>query len=277
MKTKLLVVGLLLSSSVAFAGRGGSTTFIKAAIASGSADAIVAEIERAEALACLSCIEPVRQLVDHPSQRVRDVAGWWLGRRGVRDEVIADMKARLTGQDPTAARNAADVLAAMRDYNTLGSLTAYLQHPLDEDSGVAAAQAIGAIGHPSSLPALKLGLGSSMAGVRAASAEAIRSLRAPLGQKAPSDAAALLPLFSDADANVRRQAALTSGYVRDAQAVAGLSQLLASDAVPLVRKAAAWALGEIGDGNGVAALTAAANDADPMVRSVANAALGRLK
>src|SRR5437763_8908985 len=106
---------LLLCASPALAGRGGSTGAIKAAVASGSADAIVAEVERAEVLACLSCIAPVLALVDHPAARVRDVAGWWLGKRGVRGEVLAGMRARLAGGDPVAAEHACDVLGAMRD------------------------------------------------------------------------------------------------------------------------------------------------------------------
>ncbi|HEX4457302.1 MAG TPA: hypothetical protein VIA18_05000, partial [Polyangia bacterium] len=118
MRTATFVMIALLSSS-AWAGRGGSQIAIQAAVESGSTDAIVAEIERAEYLACLGCIGVVQGLVDHPEQRVRDAAGWWLTRRGVRTEVIAQMTARLTtGSDPVAARNAGDVLAAMRDYST---------------------------------------------------------------------------------------------------------------------------------------------------------------
>src|SRR5438445_5125112 len=125
MRTAILIVALLAPVS-AFAGRGGSTVAIKAAVQSGSADAIVAELERAEFLACLSCIDAVLPLVDHDSARVRDAAGWWLGRRGVRTEVIDSMQARLAGSDPLAARNAGDVLAALRDYTTLPALTTYL-------------------------------------------------------------------------------------------------------------------------------------------------------
>src|SRR5438045_3874331 len=107
-------LGVALSlPSLALAGRGATTVAIQAAIASGSADTIVAELERAEILACLACIDPIRKLTDHPSARVRDAAGWWLGRRGIRDAVIADMTARLSQQDPAAARNAADVLGGL--------------------------------------------------------------------------------------------------------------------------------------------------------------------
>ena len=104
---RLLVAGVLLSSVTAQAGRGGSTGRILQATASGSVDAIVAEVERAEKLACLGCIDAVMKLIDHDSAKVRDVAGWWLGKRGVRSEVISLAQARFAGQDPVAARNAA--------------------------------------------------------------------------------------------------------------------------------------------------------------------------
>jgi HEAT repeat protein len=277
MKTKLLIVGVLLFSSVAQAGRGGSTTRIEAAVASGSVDSIVGEVERAEALACLSCIDPVRKLVDHESLKVRDVAGWWLGKRGVRTEVIADMKARLLAQDPIAARNAADVLGAMRDFATLPSLTAYLAHPLDEASGVATARAIANIGHPTALPALQGALASPIAAVRAASLEAFRKLRAPVGAKVISDASKVAPMLADVDAAVRRQAAYTAGFLRDPAVVPQLMTVVTTDADAAVRKAAAWGLGEIGDGRAVPALTQAQKDIDANVRSIATGALGRLK
>lgn len=278
MRAQLVVIGVLLSTaSVVEAGRGASTGSIKNAIASNSPDAIVAELERAEKLTCISCTEPILKLVDHPSARVRDAAAWWLGKRGARAEVIESMKARLTAQDPLAARNAADVLAGMRDRATLPALSAYMMNPLDESSGQAAARAIGAIGHPAGLAPLKSAFAHPLAGVRAAALEHIRDLRAPIGAKSVTDATALVPMLSDSDPAVRRQAALTIGFVKDATATGALSALLAGDAVPQVRKAAAWALGQIGDGTGANALLAAERDADPLVRSVATAALGRLK
>jgi HEAT repeat protein len=273
----LLTVGVILSSPVALAGRGGSTVGIEAAVASGSVDAIVSEIERSEGLACLSCIEPVRQLVDHDSAKVRDVAGWWLGKRGVRDEVIADMKARLLALDPVAARNAADVLGAMRDFSTLSALTTYIAHPLDEESGQAAARAIGNIGHPSALAALEGAFASPLAGVRASALEAIRNLRAPKGASVISDASKVVVLLADTDVNVRRQAAYTAGFLRDRNAVPQLMTVVTTDASALVRKGAAWALGQIGDGRAIPSLTQALTDADALVRSIASGALGRLK
>jgi HEAT repeat protein len=275
---KLIGLGLVLLSATAYAGRGGSGAAIKAAVASGSEDAIVAELERAEYLACLSsCVDPVMNLVDYPSARVREAAGWWLTRRGIRATVISAMTQRLTEQDPVAALNAADVLRGVRSPLALPALHAYLAHPLDEASGMAVALAIGEIGDPNSLPALATALTSPLAGVRAQATAALRSLRAPIGQTAVSTAdATLSALFSDSDGGVRQQAAYTAGHWKDRGAVTPLVQLVASDTSPQVRKAAAWALGEIGDGGARAALTGAQSDADPLVRSIATGALGRL-
>jgi HEAT repeat protein len=270
-------LGLVLISATAFAGRGGSNVAIQQAVASGSTDAVLAELERAEYLACLSCIDTVMSLVDDPAPRVREAAGWWLTKRGARVVVIQDMTNRLQGQDPTAARNAADVLRGMRDPATLPALHAYLANPLDEESGKAVVQAIGTIGSPNSLTALAGALKSPLAGVRSQATASLRDLRAPIGQKTVSTAdATLMGLFADADASVRQQAAYTAGHWKDRAAVTPLAQLVAGDSSPQVRKAAAWALGEIGDGAARAALTNAQNDQDSLVRSIANAALGRL-
>jgi len=275
--TKVLVVTLIAgAASVAQAGRGSSGASIKAAIASNSADAIVSELERAEFLPCVGCISEVIKLVDHDSPKVRDVAGWWLTRRGAREEMLTSMHARLGGSDPIAARNAAQVLAAMRDHTSVPVLGSYLKQPPDEQSGRAAARALGSIGHPAARAHLVTAFSSSLPGVRAASVSAIRDLRAKIGERVIMDASALAPLFADADAEVRREAALTAGYLGDKAAVPALiAQLSDSDAQ--VRKAAAWALGELKDGTARPALQAALNDAHPFVRSIATAALKKLR
>ena len=284
MRTALIFASVLLLSAPAFAGFGSSSKALYTAVQSGSVDAIVSEIEKAEELPSVGAINVVLPLVDHPSARVRDAAGWWLTRRGVRTQVIANMTARLSGSDPVAARNAGDVLAAMRDYTTIGALSAYLAHPLDEDSGVSAAKALGAIGHPSALTALQGALGSSLAGVRAQAAASLRDLRAPKGATVPAaQTATLLPLLSDADANVRRQAVITIGFIGGnggdvTGAVTALSSVTTGDPSATVRKAAAWALGQLTDGSARPALMQAqANDSDAFVRSIAGAALANLR
>lgn len=277
-----ILLALLVATPAAYAGFGSSSASLQTAVASGSVDAIVAELERAEELPSQGALAVVLPLVDHPSARVRDAAGWWLTRRGVRTQVMADMTARLSGSDPIAARNAGDVLAAMRDVSTLPALGAYLKAPLDEESGVSVAKAIGAIGHPSAISLLNTGLASSLAGVRAQSAASLRDMRAPRGSKVAAVTSSLLPLLTDADANVRRQAAITVGFIGQSGgdvtgAVAALAPLATGDASSLVRKAAAWALGELKDGAARPALAQAQGDADPFVRSIASAALANLR
>ena len=283
MRTVIVLASVLALSSPAFAGFGSSSVALKAAVQSGSVDAIVAELEKAEELPSQGAIAVVMPLVDHDSYRVRDAAGWWLTRRGVRTQVIANMTARLSGSDPIAARNAGDVLAAMRDFSTVPALSAFLSHPLDEDSGAAVAKALGAIGHPSGMTALNGALVSQLAGVRAQAAASLRDLRAPKGTKVAATTAPLLPLVGDADANVRRQSIMTIGFIAQSGgdttgALTALSSAATGDPSATVRKAAAWALGELKDGNARAALQQVqANDTDGLVRSIATAALANLR
>ena len=285
MRTVIVLASVLALSSPAFAGFGSSSVALKAAVQSGSVDAIVAELEKAEELPSQGAIAVVLPLVDHDSWRVRDAAGWWLTRRGVRTQVIANMTARLSGSDPIAARNAGDVLAAMRDFSTVPALSAFLAKPLDEDSGVAVAKALGAIGHPSALSALNGGLGSTLAGVRAQSAASLRDLRAPKGTTVAASYAPLLPLVADGDANVRLQSIQTIGFIGGAgkvtatpAVITALSAAATGDPAAVVRKAAAWALGELKDGSARAALMQVqANDTDSLVRSIASAALANLR
>ena len=277
-----IVLALVFSTATAFAGKGASSASLTAAVASGSEDSIVGEIERAEFLPSKGAVDVVLPLIDHPSARVRDAAGWWLTRRGAHDQVVATCAARLSGQDPVAARNCGDVLGGMRDYTTLATLSGYAQHPLDEASGTAVVKAIGAIGHPSAVTALNGALGSSLAGVRAQAAASLRDVRAPSGQKVAAQSAPLLPLLADGDAGVRRQVALTLGFIAGSGgdttgAVAALSKTAVSDPAAPVRKAAAWALGELKDGAARNALVHAQGDSDAFVRSVATAALANLR
>src|SRR2546423_13134793 len=72
----------LAAAGSAVAGRGSSPQAVQMAISSGSPDAIKAELERAEHLVCVSCVDMVRPLIDSPDQGIREVAAWWLARRG---------------------------------------------------------------------------------------------------------------------------------------------------------------------------------------------------
>lgn len=277
MKTKpvcilasLLVAAALSIPSVASAGKGASYLSIRSAVTSGSVDAIVAEIERAEKLPCGSCIDLVTPLIDHDSARVRDVAAWWLAKRAVRSRVRDDMFVRLSSGDTVSARNAAEVLGRFMHPDALLPLeTAVHDASLGEEARVAATAALGTIGVPESKAILEGALTSESAKVRAAAATALRDVRGNV------DAVALVPLLADAHEAVVHQSALTAGAMHEAAAVDGLMQVVGDlGHEPSTRKAAAWALGKIGDAAARDVLSAVADDdPDMLVRGAARVAL----
>ena len=69
------------SCTPAFAGKGGSAALITQAIHSGSTDAIIAEVERTEALMCEDCVTHGDRLTEDNRYAVREVAAWWFAKR----------------------------------------------------------------------------------------------------------------------------------------------------------------------------------------------------
>jgi HEAT repeat protein len=272
----LLLAGLspLLGSAPARAGRGSSPQAVVTAIASGSADAIKAELERAEHLVCAACVDYVLPLVDSEDAQVRDVAAWWLVRRGVSRQVFRDMLTRLGQADSTRARNAADVLGSFQLPAAIPGLGAALSNPtFTPEARVAMAHALGAIRRPAAAAPLQAALADPVAAVRAAALAALR------GVDGFRDGALAIPLLTDADESVRVQAVFTVADRGTAAAAPTLVALLQSDPSAGVRKRAAWALGQIHASSTVAASAlgeAASSDASPLVRSLAHAALAGL-
>src|SRR5689334_5547693 len=121
---KIAAVALtLLASSSAFAGKGGSAGAIQAAVKSGSTDAILAEVERAESLICEECIPTMVNLTEDNRVEVRQVAAWWFAKRpGSKAIMTAQMKDDLVGADSFHVRNAADFVGFVRDYSALPQL-----------------------------------------------------------------------------------------------------------------------------------------------------------
>jgi HEAT repeat protein len=276
-----LAAALVASAGSALAGRGSSPDAIREAIASNSVDAISAELERAERLVCGACVKMVTPLVDHQDRRVRQVAAWWLSRRGLRSDLFVQMAYRLAQPDSVLARNAADVLGSMRHLKAIAPLGAALHNPVfDGEARAAMALALGRIGEPAAAPALVGALSAKEPPVRAAALQALRDLRGPLD---PGPAAALL---TDPAEDVRMEAAYTvasRGRTLDPrsrdQVTAVLIDRLGHERSPSIRRKVAWALGEIGASSALAArpLRASANgDADLSVRTLARAAVGRL-
>jgi HEAT repeat protein len=263
---------LTLSAGAADAGRGGSAARIQSALTSGSTDAIVAEIERAERLTCPACVEPLMEALDHDRHEVREAAAWWFARRPViKARLTADGLAKLGGGDSIAARNAADMLGAFRHPQAVPALVAAVQdRGLSAEARTAAARALGLIGHPSGTAGLTAALADPDAGVRWAAVDGWAQIRGQVG------AAPVVARLADGDTAVRARAAAVVGALHEASARPALEAALAGDADPEVRRNAAWALGELGDPAARPALSAATTDRSGLVRRTAQAALARL-
>lgn len=275
------LLGLLLASAPAQAGRGSSAAAIDQAIRSGSVNAIESELERAELLVCPGCSRLVLPLIDHEDARVRRVAAWWLARRGGRSALFVEMAERLAQPDSVRARNAADVLGELRTTKALTPLGAALNNPVfDAEARAAMARALGEIGHLDAVPSLRQAFGADAPAVRAAAVAALRQLRGF------QDASLARGALTDASAEVRLQAIDTIAFLRgEALRGAGaedlaraLADLATRDGDDRVRRKAVWALGEIGAPAAIAgpALQQAAADEHPLVRSLAEAAMARL-
>jgi HEAT repeat protein len=264
----------LAAAGTAVAGRGSSPAAISRAIASGSSDAIKAELERAEHLVCFSCIDMVRTLIDNQDQGIRQVAAWWLARRTAAGTVRVDMLTRLSQPDSIAARNAADVLGEFHYVSSIPALSAALTNPVYSGEARAhMASALGRINRPAVVAPLTAALGDGDTQVKVAAMKALQSIA---GLR---DGSAVSPLLGDGNLGVRAEAATTLGMFHDANSTGALVTALQNDASPIVRKNAAWALGEVHASAtvaGPALQNAAANDASPFVRSLATAALTRL-
>ncbi len=263
---------LTLASGTATAGRGGSAARIKDAIRSGSVDAIVAEVERAERLTGPGCVEPLMEALDDSRYEVREVAAWWFARRPVIKAALTAEAITALGQtDAIAARNAADMLGAFRHPQAVPALAAAVANrALSAEARAAAARALGLIGDRGAAAGLTTALADPDASVRWAAVDAWAQIRGQAG------AAPVVARLADGDAGVRARAAAVVGTLHEATGRAALETAVTGDADPEVRRNAAWALGELGDGASRAALTAATTDSSGLVRRTAQAALGRL-
>lgn len=262
-----------LASPSAFAGKGGSAAAIDAAVASGSVDAIIAEVERAESLICTECIQTVTNLTEDNRYEVREVAGWWFARRpGLQDMLSQQFLGELPTGNSIQVRNAADFLGATRSLGSIPQLrAAYHRGDLTPEARLAVIRAVGLMAHTKGNDVLAAGMADSDASVRA---QAVTAWRDVLGQK---DAQPVVALLGDRDATVRAKAAGVVGGLADASGRAALEALVVSDPDPSVRRNAAWALGQIGSASSRAALLAATMDKSGLVRNVARASLANLK
>jgi HEAT repeat protein len=272
----LIVLGASVAlAGTAQAGHGGSPQAIQTAIAANSEDSIQAELERSEYLVCAACTDLVAPLVDHTSYRVRQAAAWWLVRRASGRQVYVSMLNRLAQPDSLLARNAADVLGEFGYPSAIPALGAALSNPtFNGEARAAMAHALGSIGTAAAAQPLVSALADSDPLVKAAAVSALRSV------PGFRDGTVAVPLVTDADLQVRAAAVVTIGtfHSRSDATVSALVAAL-SDPSSLVRKKAAWALGEVGapiSAAGQQLQTAANTDANPLVRSLAQAAISKL-
>ena len=274
MKTliKIAAVLTLFVAAPAFAGKGGSSAKIRSAVASGSVDAILAEVERAEKLMCSDCIGVMTNLTEHARYEVRNVAAWWFAKRPALHKLMAEQFGdELAGGNSLAVRNAADFLGASNTLTALPALRTAIRRDVDANAKVAIVRAVRLLGHNGGNAVLTYAMTDSSPAVRAAAVSAWREI---LGQ---TDASPAVPLLGDSDAMVRAEAATVVGGMRQANATSALEGLVVNDADAVVRRNAAWALGRIGSSSSRAALAQASNDKSGLVRMTAKAAVAQLR
>ncbi len=266
------VAALLAVASPAWAGKGGSVGQIRSAVASGSVDAIVAELERSEALLCVDCISVVDSLLSHARYEVREAAGWWIAKRPLlRQQTIERMAASLGTGTGDSVRNAADFLGAARAFDRLPELAAAYDRGVSAEARLAIVRAAGVLAKPGSNAVLTKGLTDAEPSVRLQAVTAWRDVSGQTG------AVAVAALLSDADDSVRAEAAATIGGLREQSARVQLETLVVADSSATVRRNAAWALGQLGRSESAGALDTASSDPSPLVRGVARAARRALR
>jgi HEAT repeat protein len=273
MGTKLAAVtALMLAASPAYAGKGGSAGLIRSAVQSGSVDAIIAEVERAESLMCTECVDLVVGMLDDNRYEVREVAAWWLAKRpSLMTAFSTQFVLELATGDTIQVRNAADFLGSVRMFTALPTLREAIKRDIGAEGKVAMVRAVSEMAHIGGNPVLTVAMADGQPTVRAAAVKAWREIR---GQQ---NAAPVVGMLGDADATVRAEAATVIGAMGEVAGRAQLEALVVSDASPIVRRNAAWALGKLGQSASRAVLTQASTDDSGLVRLVAKAALSSLK
>ncbi|CAN5293270.1 hypothetical protein BH11MYX1_BH11MYX1_25780 [soil metagenome] len=281
MKTlnKLAAVALtLITTSIvhengANAGKGGSANLIKQAVASGSQDAIIAEVERTEGLMCEDCIQTVTNLTEDDRFAVREVAAWWFAKRPQLAHLMAEQMNEDLKGDAIHVRNAADFLGAIKELKSLPNLrTAMASATLTSDAKLALVRAAGYMAHVGGNPILEAGMSDADPSVRTASIDAWRDVIHQTGSLTVIE-----NRLTDRDATVRAHAATVVGAMHDLGARASLENLVVNDSDSTVRRNAAYALGKLGSAESRDALTKASSDRSGLVKNVAKAALASLK
>lgn len=270
---KFAAVAFVLCAALpASAGVGGSAGKIRSAIATGSVDAIIAEVERAESLACDECVQLVIRLTEDERSQIREIAAWWFAKRpALRKALGEQFDAELLTGGALKVRNAADFLGGTMTYTALPNLRAAIRRDVGAEAKIAIVRAVQMLGHRNGNEALTVAMADRDAAVRAAAAGAWRDIYDQ------PDAGPVVGLLADPDATVRAEAATVVGAMKTRSGRAGLEALVVSDASPTVRRNAAWALGKLGQAASAGALAKASADPSSLVRLTAKAALAQLR
>lgn len=270
---KLAAVAVALVAGSANAGKGGSSALIQQAVASGSQDAIIAEVERTEGLICAECIQQVQNLTADHRYAVREVAAWWFAKRPyLAGKLALGFEKDLGTGDTIKVRNAADFLGAIKEYKALPQLRAAMTPALGSEAKLALVRAVGYMAHTGGNPVLEAGMLDTDPAVRTASIDAWRDVIHQDG-----NIGAIEARLADPDSTVRAHAVTVVGAKHDMNARTTLENLVVNDADPYVRRNAAYALGKLGSVDSRAALELASGDKSGLVKNVAKAALASLK
>ena len=211
-----------------------SSAALMQAIENGSPERLAAMLEYGERLECMECVPLLeRQLLESDDALVREMAAWWLRRRGVGfAAVYREIRLVLqTDSDPVRRARAAEAIGEFMDPHGVAHLSAALS---DTDARVRAA-AVAGLGRINA-PAGNVAIVSAFTDADATVREAAVGQVLIVNQFRDFDA--LMGLLSDSSIQVRRQAALALGTFRVGDAVPALSAML-SDGSSAVRMAAA--------------------------------------
>lgn len=238
---------------------------------------IWAVLEHGEKVECLDCIPDVAKLLYDSNAKTREIAAWWLRRRifGVfgEGEVYSQVLSTLTGGSDESSR--AYAAEALGEFLIADGIAPVAKAAVSDDSAMvrqSAVRALDRLNDEGPSAELSTAIGDTDEGVRLA------ALNAAVHINVFSRVDAIVGRLSDDSADVRRRAAEVLGTMRSSDAVVGLMGLAdpKQESDPRVRVSAIGALGKIGDPQAQAVITAAMNDEDPLVQSVARIALQSL-
>jgi hypothetical protein len=235
-------------------------------------------LEHGEKVECLACIPKVSTLLYNSNSKTREISAWWLRRRifgvfGPGQVYETTLQTLASSEDESRRVYAANALGEFLSLSGVPALSTAIVK--DESAAVrkAAVQGLERLNSSGQAGELTVALGDGDEDVRLAALHASTRINTFL------DVEAVVALISDPSSLVRRRAAETLGVMKAEDAMLGLIELSAADREPdaSVRAAAVWALGQIGSAEAADAVSAAAADEDPFVRSAAAVASRMLR